>query len=86
MEKLIVLDYATNSVLFIQPTKEQVKNFMENYEEEFDYESWIVDCGFDKKFGFNLDNCNWMLSDYMLSVYHCTSDGEMTNIHLNERL
>lgn len=86
MEKLIVLDYATNSVLFIQLTKEDVNDYIENYEEELDYESWIVERGFDKKFGFNLDNCNWMLSDDMLSVYHCTSDGGMTNIYLNERL
>ena len=83
MEKLIVLDYAANNVLFIRLTKEDVKNFLENYESESDYESWIVDSGFDKKFGFDLDNCNWMLADDMLSVYDCNAkNGEMTHIYL----
>lgn len=83
MEKLIVLDYAANNVLFIRLTKEDVKNFLENYESESDYESWIIDSGFDKKFGFDLDNCNWMLADDMLSVYDCNAkNGEMTHIYL----
>ena len=36
MERLIVLDYASNSVLLIQLTKDDVKNLIES---EFDCES-----------------------------------------------
>ena len=83
MERLVVLDYASNSVLFIPLTKDDVKNIEENY--EFDYESWIADSGLEKKFGFDIDNSNWMFADDMLSIYDCNpNNGEMKRLYLNK--
>lgn len=80
MERLIVLDYASNSVLLIQLTKDDVKNLIES---KFDCESWIVENRIDKKFGFDVDNSHYMLSDDMLSIYDCNTDGEMNHVYLN---
>lgn len=83
MSTLVVLDYCTCSVSFIEISDETVKCLEEEYEN--DTESWIAGTGLEKKYGFRMSESNWMIVDGEPEIYKHYDNGEsyqMSQMHL----
>jgi hypothetical protein len=80
MSTLVVLNYITCDVLFIDITDEMAKSLEEDYEN--DTEAWLSESGLEKKFGFSVSNSNWMLVDHdETEMFYCNPEnGEMVRV------
>ena len=80
MKILVVLNYCTCNVSFIEIPDETYNLLEEEYEN--DTENWNVGTGLDKKFGFRISESNWMITDEEPEIYKCYENGESVQMHL----
>jgi hypothetical protein len=60
MNTLIILDFATTSVLFVSVTEEQTQIIEKEYDN--DVEAWVVEC-LEAQIEVDMTNCQYMFVD-----------------------